>query len=185
MGSQIPLLTPSLTATHIASCLHFSILIPVHACWTERPAPSWQLWTLTATQSDEAVFSGYSSLHLWPWGQWARSKAPRTLGRRAFPSPRDTVQGPQPTSLCPTPHTHTGAMTKSPPFAIIHPRTDSLFSELLWRAPARLGGADGKTQMKNTPGNFPGDTMDENLSANAGDMGSVPGPGRSHVSQSN
>ena len=28
---------------------------------------------------------------------------------------------------------------------------------------------------------FPGGTVDKNLPANAGDMGSVPGPGRSHM----
>ena len=32
---------------------------------------------------------------------------------------------------------------------------------------------------------FPGDTVVKNLPANAGDMGSIPGPGRSHMSQSN
>ena len=33
--------------------------------------------------------------------------------------------------------------------------------------------------------NFPGDTVDKNLSANAGDMGSIPGPGRFHMPQGN
>ena len=75
-------------------------------------------------------------------------------------------------------------MTKSPPFAISHPTTDSLFSELLWRFPARLGSADSKTQVKNTLVGFAGGTMDENLFTNAGGMGSVPGPGRSHMPQS-
>ena len=32
---------------------------------------------------------------------------------------------------------------------------------------------------------FPGATVDKNLPANAGDMGSIPGPGRSHMPQSN
>ena len=32
---------------------------------------------------------------------------------------------------------------------------------------------------------FPGGTVDRNLPANAGDRGSIPGPGRSHVLQSN
>ena len=32
---------------------------------------------------------------------------------------------------------------------------------------------------------FPGDTVVKNLPANAGDMGSSPGPGRSHMPQSN
>ena len=138
MGSQIPLLTPSLTATHIASCLQFSILIPVHACWTERPAPSWQLWTLMATQSDEAVFSGYSSLHLWPWGQWARSKAPRTLGS-SLPSPRDTVQGPQPTSLRPTPHTYTHQSHDQEPTLCHHPSKNRLTFFLNYFGGPQLG----------------------------------------------
>ena len=32
---------------------------------------------------------------------------------------------------------------------------------------------------------FPGGTVVKNLPANAGDMGSIPGPGRSHMPQSN
>ena len=32
---------------------------------------------------------------------------------------------------------------------------------------------------------FPSGAVDENPPANAGDMGSIPGPGRSHISQSN
>ena len=32
---------------------------------------------------------------------------------------------------------------------------------------------------------FPGGAVDENLPANAGDMGSIPGPGRSHMPWSN
>ena len=32
---------------------------------------------------------------------------------------------------------------------------------------------------------FPGGTVVKNLPANAGDMGSSPGPGRSHMPQSN
>ena len=35
------------------------------------------------------------------------------------------------------------------------------------------------------PGGFPGGTMVENPPANAGDTGSVPHPGRSHVTRSN
>ena len=34
-------------------------------------------------------------------------------------------------------------------------------------------------------GNFPGGLVVENLPSNAGDMGSVPGPGRSHMTWSN
>ena len=34
-------------------------------------------------------------------------------------------------------------------------------------------------------GDFPGASVDKNPSANAGDMGLIPGPGRSHVLQSN
>ena len=33
--------------------------------------------------------------------------------------------------------------------------------------------------------NFPGDTVDKNLPTNAGDMGSIPGPGRFHMPQGN
>ena len=32
---------------------------------------------------------------------------------------------------------------------------------------------------------FPGGTVDKNLPANAGDMGSIPGPGRFHMPRSN
>ena len=32
---------------------------------------------------------------------------------------------------------------------------------------------------------FPGDSVGKNPPANAGDMGSVPGPGRSHILQGN
>ena len=32
---------------------------------------------------------------------------------------------------------------------------------------------------------FPGDTVDKNPPPNAGAMGSVPGPGRSHIPQNN
>ena len=34
-------------------------------------------------------------------------------------------------------------------------------------------------------GDFPGGTVVKNLPANAGDMGSSPGPGRSHMPRSN
>ena len=34
-------------------------------------------------------------------------------------------------------------------------------------------------------GDFPGGAVVKNLPANAGDMGSIPGPGRSHMPQSN
>ena len=34
-------------------------------------------------------------------------------------------------------------------------------------------------------GDFPGGTVVKNLPANAGDTGSIPGPGRSHMPQSN
>ena len=33
-------------------------------------------------------------------------------------------------------------------------------------------------------GDFPGGTVVKNLPANVGDMGSIPGPGRSHISRS-
>ena len=38
---------------------------------------------------------------------------------------------------------------------------------------------------KDTGGSFPGGTMVKNLPANAGDTGSSPGPGRSHMPWSN
>ena len=37
----------------------------------------------------------------------------------------------------------------------------------------------------NTLGNFPGGAVVKNLPANAGDTGSSPGPGRSHMPRSN
>ena len=37
---------------------------------------------------------------------------------------------------------------------------------------------------KNYPQDFSGGAMDKNLPANAGDTGSIPAPGRSHMSQS-
>ena len=39
--------------------------------------------------------------------------------------------------------------------------------------------------LKNSCGDFPGGTVVKNLPANAGDTGSSPGPGRSHMTQSN
>ena len=38
---------------------------------------------------------------------------------------------------------------------------------------------------KTTTRDFPGGTVVKNPSANAGDMGSIPGPGRSHMPRSN
>ena len=39
--------------------------------------------------------------------------------------------------------------------------------------------------LKRTKQDFPGGTVVKNLPANAGDMGSIPGPGRPHMPQSN
>ena len=39
--------------------------------------------------------------------------------------------------------------------------------------------------LKELLGDFPGDAVVKNLPANAGDTGSSPGPGRSHMPQSN
>ena len=39
--------------------------------------------------------------------------------------------------------------------------------------------------LKAVKGDFPGGTVVENLPANAGDTGSSPGPGRSHMPRSN
>ena len=41
------------------------------------------------------------------------------------------------------------------------------------------------TQFKNAPGGFPGGAVVENLPADAGDTGSSPGLGRSHMPRSN
>ena len=40
-------------------------------------------------------------------------------------------------------------------------------------------------ESKNRVGGFPGGAVVKNPPANAGDMGSSPGPGRSHMQQSN
>ena len=42
-----------------------------------------------------------------------------------------------------------------------------------------------KAYLKRHLQGFPGGTMVKNLPANAGDTGSIPGPGRSHMPQSN
>ena len=50
------------------------------------------------------------------------------------------------------------------------------------------GGGEGEGKEKEEEGgggDFPGGTVVKNLPANAGDTGSSPGPGRSHVPQSN
>ena len=54
-----------------------------------------------------------------------------------------------------------------------------LYSKRWTREPART---DSKAIES---GDFPGNLMDKNLPASAGDMGSIPGPGRSHMPQSN
>ena len=41
------------------------------------------------------------------------------------------------------------------------------------------------SEVKNRHQDFPGGTVVKNLPANAGDMGSSPGPGRSHMPRSN
>ena len=41
------------------------------------------------------------------------------------------------------------------------------------------------TNQKGNAGDFPGGTVDKNSPANAGDTGSIPGPGRSHMLCSN
>ena len=45
--------------------------------------------------------------------------------------------------------------------------------------------AAGETFLKTNLWDLPGDTVDKNLPANSGDMGSVPGPGRVHILRSN
>ena len=43
----------------------------------------------------------------------------------------------------------------------------------------------GKVRRRKTSGDFPGGTVVKNLLANSGDTGSIPGPGGSHMPQSN
>ena len=45
-------------------------------------------------------------------------------------------------------------------------------------------GATSEGQSKDGAPGFPGGPVDENLPANAGDMGLIPGPGRFYRSQS-
>ena len=45
--------------------------------------------------------------------------------------------------------------------------------------------AAGETFLKTNLWDLPGDTVDKNLPANSGDMGSVPGPGRVLILRSN
>ena len=49
----------------------------------------------------------------------------------------------------------------------------------------KVGILLGKVYFKTVVGGFPGGTVVENLPANAGDTGSSPGLGRSHMPQSN
>ena len=44
---------------------------------------------------------------------------------------------------------------------------------------------DKRSKYKTRYWDFPGGTVVKNLPVNAGDMGSIPGPGRSHMPQSN
>ena len=46
-------------------------------------------------------------------------------------------------------------------------------------------GRIAKTALKKKNEGFPGSTVVKNLPANAGDTGSSPGPGKSHMPQSN
>ena len=48
-----------------------------------------------------------------------------------------------------------------------------------------IGVVSGKVPLKNTMGVFPGGAVVENPPANAGDTGSSPGLGRSHMPRSN
>jgi len=43
----------------------------------------------------------------------------------------------------------------------------------------------GLVPLRKRPQDFPGGVMDKNTPANAGDMGSIPGPGRSHIPRGN
>ena len=49
---------------------------------------------------------------------------------------------------------------------------------------ALAAGAQGSSKNQRV-GDFPGGAVVKNLPANAGDTGSIPGPGRSHMLQSN
>ena len=70
--------------------------------------------------------------------------------------------------------------------AIISPIHNSygVFPQLLSSSPTALI-LKAKVFLKNTVLGFPGGTVVKNLPANAGDMGSSPGLGRSHVPWSN
>ena len=46
-------------------------------------------------------------------------------------------------------------------------------------------GREEKRPSKINPRDFPGGAVVKNLPVNAGDMGSIPGPGRSHMPRSN
>ena len=58
----------------------------------------------------------------------------------------------------------------------------------MWRRGMTIGqaGANGNCwHIKGTAGGFPGGAVVKNPPANAGDTGSSPGPGRSHMLRSN
>ena len=59
---------------------------------------------------------------------------------------------------------------------------------LLWTGPWKdkhLNLLELSTWKETASGDFPGGAVVKNLPANAGDTGSIPGPGRSHMLQSN
>ena len=68
-------------------------------------------------------------------------------------------------------------------------RLNQLSSHLLGtciRSPVLGAGAGGEAKMKKTQSrDFPGGVVVKNLPAKAGDMGSIPGLGRSHMLRSN
>ena len=57
------------------------------------------------------------------------------------------------------------------------------FKTLQWESVS--SNYDEKSKLIEMINNFPGGTVAESPPANAGDMGSVPGPGRSHMLWSN
>ena len=59
------------------------------------------------------------------------------------------------------------------------------FNAMSIKASQQLFSRDLKSCFKNVCGDFPGGTVVKNLPANAGDRGSSPGPGRSHMPRSN
>ena len=90
--------------------------------------------------------------------------------------------------------TNAGMRNKQVPFpdtAVPTPRWEARGRELGWgdvlgpSSPAGCMNHPGEQSLKIKPEGFPGGAVVKNPPANAGHMGSSPGPGRSHMSWSN